>query len=459
MPFTIDGEVKRNIQEQVYENKKNIEAWQGTNKIGIKVVGRVDTIADLPSASTYQGSYGDTYAVGTSEPYYYYVFTRPAEGDTYPYWFNIGQLGIQGPQGPTGPQGATGATGPRGSIWSVGSTNPSVSPVYKPADMYLRTDTGDVFVFGGSLWNRVSNITGPQGPQGAVGATGATGPQGPQGIQGPTGDPGNFVHIAAILSSTSLLPDPATLGDISIAYLVGDEKVLYIQVGQSPETATWNNLGTLNVATYVTVGGSFVSSWDADSKVSKATSGSGDRVYGVSGNGGNYNEAFYTVDYNNASSGTIVRRNNSGQVKANSPSLGPTSSVTTTNDKFVANLGNLPKYHKNTAPSTNETVYSNLIEYIYETNNFQEITLAINPNGDMCPIWCIQLDYENSTTYEWDEFIEMSNSIRWLGGVKPTFEFGKQYTIMFWPSGHSSMDVNADQKYQGTLIGCWESAN
>jgi len=457
MPFTIDGEVKRNIQEQVYENKKNIEAWQGTNKVGIKVVGRVDTIADLPSASTYQGSYGDTYAVGTSEPYYYYVFTRPAEGETYPYWFNIGQLGIQGPQGPTGPQGATGATGTRGSLWSVGTTNPSVSSSNKDGDMYLRADTGEVFAFSGNAWVRKSSIMGAQGPQGATGATGTTGPQGPQGIQGPTGDPGNFVHIAAILSSTSLLPDPATLQDTSIAYLVGDDKALYIQVGQSPETATWNNLGTLNVATYVTLGGSFVSSFDADTKLDKDTSEApSKRIYAISSNG-TQGTLFISSD---AAPSYAMQRDINSRVKAESPSLGPTQSITTTNDKYVANLGNLPKYHMTTSPTTSFSVYSNLIEYVYVSDGSTlSMTLNVNTNGDMCPIWTLQLDYEDQTTRGWDDISPITNPILWLGGVKPTFEIGKQYTIMFWPSGLSSMNVNAGQQYQGILIGCWESAN
>jgi hypothetical protein len=71
------------------------------------------------------------------------------------------------------------------------------------------------------------------------------------------------------------------------AYLVGTTKPydLYIQVGETSEVAQWLNTGPLNVATLVRVNGQYVETWDADTKVTRLTPESGDRIYYQSGGG------------------------------------------------------------------------------------------------------------------------------------------------------------------------------
>ena len=244
---TINGIVYRNLQEQVEQNKNDIAAWKDAAKFDIHTVGKCATADDLPSPTTYTGDYGDMYAVGTEAPYEYYIFTRPTSDMTYPYWFDAGQLQIQGDQGPQGIQGEAGPTGERGSLWSSNTSNPGATGNTKAGDQHLRTDNGDVFQFDGSAWNRTGNIRGPQGIQGDQGLQGPKGDTGETGPKGDTGDVGGFINIVATLATADLLPDPATLDNLTYAYLVGDNNELYIQIGKTSDVAVWKNMGSFNM--------------------------------------------------------------------------------------------------------------------------------------------------------------------------------------------------------------------
>lgn len=226
-----------NLQEQVQKNKEDIANHYNIDRVlanfGIKVIGQVSTEAQLPLP--YNGDYGDAYAVGASEPYDFYIWTRADANSGHPedYWFNVGGLTIVGPQGPKGeqgPQGPQGVPGPQGP----------------------------------------TGAQGPQGPQGPQGIQGMTGPQGPQGPKGDTGDVGGFININGILANASQLPTPASLNNLTIAYLVGASTPydLYVQIGSTSATATWNNAGPFNAATLVTVNGKAQNVWSADTKVS-----------------------------------------------------------------------------------------------------------------------------------------------------------------------------------------------
>ena len=72
----------RNLQEQVLKNMQNIASIKGgtavLDEFGIKVVGEVGSLQDLPSVIDYKAAhadweYGDAYAVGTEAPYKLYV--------------------------------------------------------------------------------------------------------------------------------------------------------------------------------------------------------------------------------------------------------------------------------------------------------------------------------------------------------------------------------------------------
>lgn len=110
----------RNLQEQVLKNANDIEEFKEASAIlqefGIKIVGEVSTVDELPDATTYVGSYGDAYIVGISSPFDYYILTRPNDSTATNHWFNIGQFPLAGPQGEKGEKGDTGATGPAGAF-------------------------------------------------------------------------------------------------------------------------------------------------------------------------------------------------------------------------------------------------------------------------------------------------------------------------------------------------------
>ena len=213
--LTRDGKQYRNLEEQVLKNKSDIEFMleqEGIlNEFGIKVVGEGKTIADLPDASTYQGEYGDAYAIGESSPFTLYIWTRANGTHPSAYWFNIGKFPLVGPQGPKGEDGAPGAQGPTGATGPQGIPGPT-------------------------------GATGAQGPQGPQGPQGIQGPQGPQGAKGDAGEP---FKIAGKLASTSLLPNPSTV-DRNTAYLIPDATEpdtydMYVITGT--DTLMWDNAG------------------------------------------------------------------------------------------------------------------------------------------------------------------------------------------------------------------------
>lgn len=239
--LTIDGKQFRNLEEQVRQNQSDIryilEEEGVLNQFGIKVIGEVSSSSELPDASTYQGEYGDAYAVGTETPYQLYIFTRQFSGNEGPIWFNIGRFPVPGPTGATGPKGDTGPQGTRGSLWNSGS------PISNPnkGDQYV-DNNGQIYQYNGNTWTATVDIRGPQGIQGIQGATGPQGLQGIQGIQGNPGTPGQSFIIAGTLDNTGQLPDPDTAPQ-NEAYLVGSENNLYVIVGTTDKV--WTDVGVV----------------------------------------------------------------------------------------------------------------------------------------------------------------------------------------------------------------------
>lgn len=243
----------RNLEEQVYRNQQDIkyilEEEGVLNQFGIKVVGQVPTEEDLPDPSTYQGEYGDAYAVGETSPYEIAIFTREFSGETGPQWFNIGTFPLAGPQGPQGPQGIA---GPQALIYNGILSNdipalnsvinlqiskfnrtPQVNDIF--TSTYKRNQAVNSYIISGKITQisgttavcsvvYVVETTGAQGPKGDTGAQGVPGPQGDPGTQGPQGaqgPSGNGFEILGIVSAPNQLPDPATVPD-NQAYLVGN---------------------------------------------------------------------------------------------------------------------------------------------------------------------------------------------------------------------------------------------
>lgn len=271
MIITKKGEQLRNLEEQVQYLTNYHNVNQGLVQWGIRVVGQVETVSELPDPATYKGDFGDAYAVGTEAPFFFYIWTRSSVVGEPDYWFPFGEISIVGPQGPKGDKGDKGDTG-ASTRWYAGAPLPAdMVPNPVPGTMYLHTARGDVYEFDNNQWNYKGNIEGPQGIQGIRGPQGERGEQGPQGPKGDTGDVGGFINIFGILSNVDQLPTPASLNNLSVAYLVGENKDLYIQVGETSATATWNNVGPFNAATLVMVNGIAQNVWDADTKLDKST--------------------------------------------------------------------------------------------------------------------------------------------------------------------------------------------
>lgn len=301
-----DGTVLRNLEEQVQYLTAYHDENLGIAQWGIRVIDRIDDASDLPTP--YDGEYGDAIAVGTEAPFFFYIWTRNAIVGEPGYWFPYGEISIAGPEGPKGDKGDKGDTG-ESTRWFSGQT-PSPG---KEGDQFLDTSTGNVFQHNGKDWVLTGNIKGPQGIQGKTGATGPQGEKGSRGEQGPEGKPGKFVTVAGILANTQQLPpSPSILNDLSIAYLVGTSAPynLWFQMGTTPANAIWHNAGPFNVGTVVSVGGEYVTTFDADTKVDKISVTS-EKILTIKPNGTTDNLSFDTA----AKGYYIPRRDWGGQVK------------------------------------------------------------------------------------------------------------------------------------------------
>lgn len=166
----LNDTIYRNLQEQVKKNQEDIWAIQeGTEvlaRFGIKVVGSVETAADLPNPATYTGEYGDAILVGTASPYDYYVFTRPFEGQETSQWFDIGEFPVPGPVGPQGPQGVPGEDGKDGNYIYLSSGAPSRTA--NSGDLNIDVTSGNLYQYT-NTWNVVGSLKGPRGIDGVDG--------------------------------------------------------------------------------------------------------------------------------------------------------------------------------------------------------------------------------------------------------------------------------------------------
>lgn len=297
--ITIDGKEYRNLQEQVLKNQSDIHKIIEGNivlgELGIKVVGQVPFAEDIPSAETYIGDYGDAYLVGTSEPYDFYIFTRPFQDEEYPQWFNLGEFPVPGPQGNQGPQGIQGIQGPRGTTIHSGSGSPTATSIYdlRDGDFYLDTINKILYSYSNGVFKAEVSLVGRTGPQGSVGPMGPIGPIGPQGPMGPMGPSGAAMTIVGSLSSVDSLP-PATEDIRHNGYIIGGN--IYGIVGT--DTLSWSNFGPIvagSGGTLVYKDGNIVGTWDSNTKVDKVY---GDYyIYGAYPNGSNLQ-----LKYANASS-------------------------------------------------------------------------------------------------------------------------------------------------------------
>ena len=290
--ISIDNVKYRNLEEQVQKNKEDIANHYNMDRVladfGIRIIGRVDTVEDLPDPEYFMGQYGDAYAVGLVEgdsPFSFYIWTRPDPdaGHEGPYWFNIGELAIVGPQGVPGEQGPVGPQGTRGSLWYSGTAIPANASNYNVGDIYLR-NTGEVYqvINNGTnkIWVKVANLKGPTGATGDDGLRGPVGPAGPVGPEGPKGDTGALCRIVGSITSVSQLPTPTEENRYDgYTQTVGSGTHLWVITGDTE--LQWMDIGVVGGAgggggTNVVINGVVQDEWDA-SKVltSPLTTGTG----------------------------------------------------------------------------------------------------------------------------------------------------------------------------------------
>lgn len=163
----------------------NLWVWNGSEFTNVgQIVG--------PSGSQgpvgYVGSQGTVGATGPTGPIGYAGSqgTVGATGET-------GATGDIGATGPTGETGATGATGETGlgfiiakSYSSVFELEADTAPTGIVAGQFAIVETGDIddpensklYLWTGSVYNYVTDLSGAAGITGPAGATGATGPSG-----------------------------------------------------------------------------------------------------------------------------------------------------------------------------------------------------------------------------------------------------------------------------------------
>ena len=317
-----DNYILRNLQEQVEANKNEIQdilkQQNVLNQFGIKVIGKTDDASKLPSAITYQGEYGDAFAVGTKAPYDLYIFTRPFQDQIVNQWFNIGAFPVQGPKGDKGDVSPQGPQGIQGKGWLNGFGVPDarigiVGDIYYDngsANTYVKNTEG-AWVLSGNL-RGAQGAQGQTGPKGEKGDTGATGPMGPQGPAGTT------TPIVAVVPSIDALPaDPSAFpGSGALVAVTGQEYEYDLYISSSEEGSggpAWVRIGPFDAGSVITSGGVYQSEFNADTKLDKVTETSAyPRLYDVQADGTQSVISFtsdvepYTIVQRNGSNGDVL---------------------------------------------------------------------------------------------------------------------------------------------------------
>ena len=289
-----NGDILRNLQEQVQKNKEDIQRHYEIERVladwGIRIIGQLETWK-IPTGSF---EYGDAYAVGPDGgPFVFYIYTRGNPD----YWFDYGAISIVGPQGPVGPAGI-GEKGERGSWWFIGPNAPLGD--IKPNDVWLRTSSngntdGFVYIYQNGNWVLATSIKGPAGTNGVGIASvriennnliitysnGQTanlgrvvGRNGTDGADGIT----SLVYIIGSLPEGSIISDtydPSTQEpNAGVLMPVGGVQHVFIVVN-----GIWTDAGPYSGGSAVYANGEYQQTFNADTKLDKVETGSYQLVY------------------------------------------------------------------------------------------------------------------------------------------------------------------------------------
>ena len=240
-----DGKLYLNLEKQVQKNKEDIEyiinEEGALNQFGLRVVGQVETIGDMPTIQAYKQSnpnweYGDAFMVGAStaeatvvdvDNATLLVLTRANTMYPNDFWMNLGKFPKPGPVGPKGEKGEQGIQGEHGLNVESGTGLPSTQA--PQGTTYINATNGDVYRRYNNIWQLIGNIKGATGSIGPAGPQGKTGPIGPKGATGAQGPRGIGVNILGTLTSTSQLPDP-TIVEKDSAYIIPADGVNHLWV-------------------------------------------------------------------------------------------------------------------------------------------------------------------------------------------------------------------------------------
>lgn len=164
------GDIERNLQEQVAENKRLILQHYNTTRtlelFDVRVIGVLDEWVE-PTGTF---NYGDAYFVGTEAPYSLYIFTRADSIHPNDYWLAIEDLIVQGPEGrpltfddltEAQKEQLRGEPGVSPKWFVVDRTIGVSGP--KDGDMVLQGSTGDVYQYEGDDLVLKTNIKGKDG--------------------------------------------------------------------------------------------------------------------------------------------------------------------------------------------------------------------------------------------------------------------------------------------------------
>ena len=227
-----NGKLKLNLEAQVLKNKDDIIALQeenvAFNYIGMKVVGQVNTVDELPQPENYEVwpyEYGDAFAVGTIDPYAYYLWTRAFGAYLKDHWFKIGIF--PGPSNVPGPKGETGDTGPAPNL-SIGSVTPTLSQPQVTIE--------------GSSPNYILNFKLQKGDKGDPGTNGRNGTDGKNGKDGTNAI---LYIVKGVVDNINQLPDPTTLPTDTAYIVTADNSIRGIIVLNGVKT--WYNYGSTSV--------------------------------------------------------------------------------------------------------------------------------------------------------------------------------------------------------------------
>lgn len=188
----------------------------GANANGFDYQGVIDDPAFLPLPSP--SNVSQAWSYGT----YLYVSNGTS-------WINMGQ--IVGPKGDKGDKGDTGAAGKNGTDGTDGIDGEDGDSAYQ------------IWLNAGNFGTEADFLASLKGEKGDKGDKGDQGIQGVQGIQGQTGQ---GLNIVGEVASESDLP-PGIEVTPGTAYLVGEDKYIYIWTSDDPDNTTgeWLNAGVL----------------------------------------------------------------------------------------------------------------------------------------------------------------------------------------------------------------------